>query len=139
MITHFWSKLVYIYWESLDPLKLLTLVMYPFAAYGLYRSYTADAGDTNWMFHLSIAIPAICHALGWGLLITYIFVARSVGLFSDCNNRYTKHTVPFCGMTFWTALLASNLADPDHLAFGLLFAVCAMIETWIFSRVWQEG
>jgi hypothetical protein len=139
MITRFWFKLQRIFWESPDPLKLLTLVMYPLAAYGLYRAYATSAPDVHWMFHIVRSAPAFCHAIVWGALILYMGLARYIGLFFWEGTRFTQCATPILGVLFWAALLASSLADADHLAFGLLYAVAAAMEMWILSRAWLEN
>lgn len=132
------QTLRHIYWESTAPIRLLTILMYPLAMLGLYYSYLSDASDMEWAFHLLSGVPEYCHALFWGLWVLYIWIARLVGVFVFKGWKWTLRTTPMLGVIFWSMLLASNLHDTATLAFGTLFGVCALIETWILSRAWLE-
>lgn len=132
-----YPSLKHLYWESTSPTRALTLLMYPAAAFGLARAYYLSDPSTAWMFQL-FGIPGYCNALGWGLVISYIFCARYLGLFCMRGFKWTLRTTPAMGFAFWAALLTSNVVDTDHLAFGLLYGVAALLELWIFVRNWQE-
>lgn len=128
-----------LYWESTGPTRFLTLFMYPAAAWGLSRAYEQGSSDIYWMFHIMPSIPEFCHALGWGLIITYIWCARVAGvLLGHPGYRWTLRTTPLLGCSFWLALLVSNIVDMEHLAFGLLYGVAVAMEAWILSRNWLE-
>jgi hypothetical protein len=116
---------------------MLTIVMYPLAVLGLYLAWAKGIPDVQWMFR-TFPCPEYCHALLWGLLIAYVTVARFVGLFMFEGWRWTRRTTPMIGIAFWSSLLASNLHSPDTLAFGTLYGVAALLETWILSRAWLE-
>jgi hypothetical protein len=111
--------------------------MYPLAMLGLYFAWDKGIPDVQWMFH-TMPCPEYCHALVWGLLIAYVWVARIVGLFIFEGWKWTRRTTPMLGIAFWSSLLASNLQSPDTLAFGTLYGVAALLETWILSRAWLE-
>ncbi len=132
-----YPSLKHLYWESTGPTRALTLLMYPAAAFGLARACYLSDPSIAWMFHLW-GLPEICHALGWGLVISYIFCARYLGLFYMRGFKWTLRTTPAMGFAFWAALLTSNVVDTGHLAFGLLYGVAALLELWIFVRNWQE-
>ena len=134
-----WNTLRHIYWDSTRPTRLTTVILYPLAAFGLARAYAKYTSDVDWMFHLLPGIPDYCQALLWGVLIAYVWVARIVGvLYNHPGYKWTLRTTPFFGCAFWLALLVSNLVDIEHLAFGLLYGVAALMEMWILSRNWQE-
>lgn len=131
------KTLNHIYWDSTRPIKLLTCFMYPLAAIGLYLAWAKGMPDVQWMLHITPASPAV-HALVWGLLVLYVFVARMVGVFIFRGYKWTLRTTPMVGIAFWSCLLASNLHDMETLAFGTLYGVAALLETWILSRAWLE-
>ena len=128
------------YWESTTPIRILTILMYPLAMLGLYWAWKQGSSDMDWMFHLleKKGVPEYCHALFWGLLIAYVWCARVLGVFVFDGYKWTLRTTPILGIAFWSMLLASNLHDADTLAFGTLYGICALIETWILSRNWLE-
>lgn len=132
------QTLRYIYWDSTRPIRLITVLLYPLAAAGLYLSWQGKASDVHFMFHLVPGVPDYCHAWAWGLVVSYIFIARVVGLFFWKGLVWTRRTTPMLGVIFWSMLLASNLHDPNTLAFGTLYGVAALIEAWILSRAWLE-
>lgn len=96
------------------------------------------SNDLDWMFHILPSVPEYCQAIGWGLIVTYIFIARVLGLFFMEGYKWTLRTTPMLGVIFWSCLLASNLHNADSLAFGPMFGLCALIETWLLSRNWLE-
>jgi hypothetical protein len=132
-----YRSLRHLYWESTGPTRALTLVMYPAAVYGLMRAFAINAKDTDWMFHL-LPMDKGLHALMWGLLITYVWIARLFGLFYMDGYKWTLRTTPLIGVSFWLALLVSNILNPGSLAFGFLYTVPVLMEAWILSRNWLE-
>lgn len=135
---HFISILRHSYWDSTRPIRILTIFMYPLAMLGLYWAWQSQSSDLHWMFHLIDGTPEYCHALFWGTLICYIWIARIVGVFIFEGWKWTLRTTPMLGVIFWSTLLASNLHDRETLAFGTLYGVCALLETWLLSRNWLE-
>lgn len=133
-----YQSLRHLYWESTGPTRFTTVLLYPFAAFGLMRAYQLEDPSTDWMFHLVSGVPESCHALAWGLLVAYVFCARVLGLWVFNGYRWTLRTTPLLGCAFWLALLTSNVVDTERLAFGLLYGVAAALEAWILSRNWQE-
>lgn len=126
------------FWDATRPIRILTILMYPLAMAGLYMAYKKEATDVNWLFHVFPGVPEYCHALFWGTLILYIWIARIVGVFFFEGWKWTLRTTPMLGIIFWSCLLASNLNDPSTLAFGTLYGVCALMETWLLARNWLE-
>ena len=120
-----------IYWDSTRPMRLVTILLYPLAAFGIYLSHIAADTDADLMLH-------IAPWWVWALMVGYVFTARVVGLFFWHGIVATRKTTPIVGVIFWSMLLASNLTHPDTLAFGTLYGVAAIIEGWILSRAWLE-
>lgn len=127
-----------LYWDSLRPLKVITLLMYPLAALGLYWSWAKDMADARLMFTL-VDAPDYCHLWVWSFAIAYVAVARFIGLFVWHGNAFTARTTPIVGVVFWSMLAASNFAIPSQLAFGPMFLIPACMEGWILSRAWMEA
>jgi hypothetical protein len=120
-----------IYWDSTRPLKLLTLFLYPLAAFGMYLSSFNENGDTHLLMRLA---PWWV----WALMVSYVWCARLVWLIWWEGLKWTRRTTPFFGICFWSFLLASNLQRPETLAFGTMYGICALLEGWILSRAWME-
>ena len=135
---NFLETLHSVYWDSTRPTKMLTIFMYPLAAIGLYMAWHKGTPDVQWMLHIVDDFSAGLHAFVWGLLVLYVFVARVVGVFVFRGFKWTLRTTPMIGIAFWSCLLASNLHDTNTLAFGTLYGVAALLETWILSRAWLE-
>ena len=137
---YFLSILRHSYWDETRPIRILTILVYPLALLGLYWSWKDGASDVEWMFHLLThkGVPEYCHVLFWGSLVTYVWIARIVGVFIFEGWKWTLRTTPMLGIIFWSMLLASNLHDMSTLAFGTLYGVVALLETWLLSRNWLE-
>ena len=119
------------YWDSIRPIKFLTMLLYPLAALGMWLDNRDVHGDQHLLFE-------IAPWWAWSLGLTYIFIARFVGIFFWEGLTVTRRTTPILGVFFWSMMLASNLQHPETLAFGTLYGVAALLEGWILSRAWME-
>jgi hypothetical protein len=133
------QTLRHVFWESTAPMRVLTILMYPVAAFGLWAAWVKQTPDSHLMYHLLPGVPDFCHAWLWGLVVAYIFIARVIGIFIWEGKRFTRRTTPMFGVIFWSMLLASSAADHANMAFAPLFGIAALVECWILSRAWLES
>lgn len=122
------QKLAEIFWLDVRPLKLLTIPLCVLAAVGvLLRTHDMDA-DGDMMLILHVLSPAFLV-----LALSYIGIARLVGLFIWEGVAFTKVITPMLGIAIWCLFFASA-AMADDFGMGLLYLVAAFMETWICSR-----
>ena len=118
---------VEIFFDSLRPLKLLSIALYLLAGVGIFLRQKDASGDVHLLLHIA---PLFC----WATMFLFMCVSRFLGLFyPQSGTVLTRRVTPVVGIVLWSYMFAASLVAPDF-GMGLLYLVAASIEVWILAR-----
>ena len=118
-------SLTSLYWDSLRPVKFLTIPLYAFCAIGMVMRRTHPEPDLVLLFNV------MCWQ-AWTIMCFSLCAGRLCGLFFWGGNTFTKYLMTGMGIFVWSMLFASS-SSPWGM--GSLYLVAATFEAWIMARV----
>ena len=125
------TRLKLLFWDSLGPLKAVTVPMYLFEGIGIFVKRASEDPDMHLIYH---SLPW----WDWCLLAAYCTVARLVGVLYWDGTRATRLATPIFGMAIWSFLLAASMKSPKDFGMALLYIVALGLEFWVLLRAFFE-
>lgn len=119
------NTFVGIFYDSLRPLKLVTVLLYGIISISFYLR---SEGHTD-----AELITRMAPWWFWSMASAAVCIVRICGLVYGQGHFFTRATIPAIGIVFWSMLFAAAL-NAQHFGFGLLYLVCAFMEAWFLAR-----